>query len=329
MASYKAPSKTKKEKVRKRLFDMRTFEMAAVPHGANQGRFVTMKENKMLNLEKISQAHAAIGKVVTVLKSGAAPSAQVTETLQQSLADANAILSEMSGVLTLPEAFSEKLTKIETSAKDLLAQTRDVFTRDSAEALLKDISNLKAIEITDPADEVEENLGLAGGDLNADAADDSDDTDDADAAVPAKAVEAQAADPAATAAPAADAVAAPADVVAAAPVADVNAQSDADAGVTAADNASAPELLAAPAAPAAPAAAVADVVTKADLQAFSAALAEQLGAAIKGGLAEVTQVFKSNQDSSYSVPPASTANGVASGNDDDDDCYGFYNDLND
>jgi hypothetical protein len=137
-----------KTRKRKRLKDVEPFEVAIVPRGANRGHFVVMKEDgsMKLDLSKLSEAHAALGRIVTVCKSGT-PAADTVEALNKDLQIIQANLTAMLGTggdkpKVDPAGIKARVDEIKGIAETLDGSTYDLNMRDQIDALIEKVDGL-------------------------------------------------------------------------------------------------------------------------------------------------------------------------------------------
>lgn len=132
---------------RKRLKDIQSFEVAIVPRGANQAQFVVMKEDSSmkLDLQKLTEAHTTLGRIVTVCKSGT-PAAETVETLSQDLQQITLTLSSLLGnsaqtVSNVSDLKSDVET-LNTIAEGLSGSTYDLNVQDQIDTLVEKLHSL-------------------------------------------------------------------------------------------------------------------------------------------------------------------------------------------
>lgn len=132
---------------RKRLKNIRPFEMALVPRGANRMQFLVLKENLMkLDLTKLADVQSKIGQVITVCKSGE-PAAETVDALSQDLQAAQATLSAVlgdEGSITFDaESVKTKLGALKGIADDLSENSYDLNLSDKIDNLLLGIKDVQ------------------------------------------------------------------------------------------------------------------------------------------------------------------------------------------
>jgi hypothetical protein len=264
----------RKNKKVKRLKDMKPFEVAIVPRGANRSPFVVLKEDgsMKLDLAKLTEMQTTLSRVVTVCKSGT-PAAETVDTLSKDLHSTQAILAEILGDSSKAKDnadIKKHVEEINTLAEGLTESTFDLNVQDQIDTLLERVKVLtKSLDagetVVDDADKKAEDKVDVKADAAADVkADDKVDADKkADADVKADAAEADdKADDKGDKATDADKADDAATKVDADAKADDAAADDAKADDAVADDAKADD------------AATAEVVTKADLSALGTSIVD-------------------------------------------------------
>lgn len=276
-----------KKRKRKRLKAMNPFEVAGVPGGANRGGFVVMKEDgsMQLDISKLEAAHAAIGKVITVCKSGT-PSVEAVEELSK---DLNVIYSDLGSLLGEGKQVDKvglktRLDEITSLAESLNESTHDLNMQDQLDSLMSKAKEVAA-QVEKLEVKIEQQPAPAPAVAPAQTPAVPTPTEQITAPAPAAA-------PVVTAAPA---VATPAAAPVIAPAAAVT------------------DAAAAAAVAAAPAAATSDdegdeieIVTKADLQSFGQTLVE----GFKGAMTELVTTLKGAPPTAVPATPVTTQKGT-------------------
>jgi len=296
---------SKRTKVRKRLSDIRTFEIAGVREGANRGRFITMKESQQVfDLSQLEKIQSTLSRTITVLKSGV-PSGQVIATLRQDLDAVYANFGQLLDKKAVEQAVRKpgsayKLAQVLESLKGLSDKTKDLFLKEELDQLQ---SSVEAAMRGDETEETEE-TEVAPDDAQSNQPESTDTQEDntmektttaepvdVPAPTPEAEVAAEVAAPVADLAPTTAPEATPAPEAAPAPTPE-------------ATPAPAPE--AAPVPVPAPALVAPEVVTKADFEAFKQDVTQSLATQ----LAELTKVLKSSV-ASYTAPASGLGATVA------------------
>lgn len=132
---------------RKRLLNIKTFEMAAVPRGANQQSFVVLKENLMkIDLTKLAAVQETVGRVITVCKSGE-PAAETVDQLSQDLQVAQQTLNGVLGGAPASVTFNtedakKSVEELKGIATDMSEQSHDLNQMDQIDKLSEGLANL-------------------------------------------------------------------------------------------------------------------------------------------------------------------------------------------
>jgi hypothetical protein len=272
-----AASTDKKKRKRRRLKGIEAFELAFVPRGANGlQRFPVLKEDSMkIDVAKLTEAHARLGKIVTVCKSGQL-SESALATVTNDLNEVEAVIAGLNAdgggkTSALDKAaMTERLAGIRESADKLHGGSLDLNLRDDLDKLIEQVGTLQG-----QVEALPEPAAVAPAPVAA-----------APVPAPAATTEPAATEPAAAAAPATEPAAAPA---AAAPAATEPAAAAAPATEPAAAPATEPA--------AEPAAAATgdetETVTKADLAAFGQSMGEAFSAALGKFGEQITTTLKS------------------------------------
>lgn len=170
-----AGNKTRK---RKRLKDIQSFEIAGVSQGANGGRFIISKGDgsMRLDLNKLTELHGALGKVITVCKAGT-PAAETVEALGKDLAQIHSTLATMVGGEGAfdPVGLKTRVDGIVEQATSLSEATHDLNVQDQLDALL---AGVKALDTQIAAMQTAAATEVSTGDSDSDSSNSDDSSDD-------------------------------------------------------------------------------------------------------------------------------------------------------